>query len=401
MKLSSRSKAYMIPEYSLTGDLLSFLTCNLQYRYQNKGTLPPSKPVQLWFGEFIHGVMQEAYLQWDLKNTAFPWDWKTDIRPIEDMIDLKLQVRGLYPQEEHFFTINHPDINMTIDDLNEHDHKKLASARAEKAINTWGPHLFPLIDSAELLIKGIRDMPDYNEKTSRSNYYGITGVVDVLSSLKINSNLDNKILEFLKRDEEFQKIISSLDDEEYEIIIDYKGMKRPACEHELLEDHTWENHKNQILTYSWLREKQEDSKKVVAGIIFYLNELVPSKEDLISIQQDIHNNLTDVPKKDEYKKDVKLIENWDEDQKVPELSEKFKIDRSIRIIPIKQEEIDESLKEFDKVVNDIENSLIKEMKGCKIQDAWKAEGDERTCNACDFKTFCKNTKNKQKEFKIP
>ena len=27
MKLPSRSKAYMIPEYSLTGDLLSFLTC--------------------------------------------------------------------------------------------------------------------------------------------------------------------------------------------------------------------------------------------------------------------------------------------------------------------------------------------------------------------------------------
>ena len=96
-----------------------------------------------------------------------------------------------------------------------------------------------------------------------------------------------------------------------------------------------------------------------------------------------------------------MIENWDEDQKVPELSEEFKIDRSIRIIPIKQEEIDESLKEFDNVVNDIEKSLINEMKGCKIQDAWKAEGDERTCNACDFKTFCKNTKNKQKEFKIP
>ena len=47
MKLSTRSKSYMIPEYNLTGDLLSFLTCNLQYRYQNKGTLPPfASPAQ-------------------------------------------------------------------------------------------------------------------------------------------------------------------------------------------------------------------------------------------------------------------------------------------------------------------------------------------------------------------
>ena len=108
MKLSSRSKAYMIPEYSLTGDLLSFLTCNLQYRYQNKGTLPPSMPIQLWFGEFIHGVMEEAYLQWELNKTPFPWDWKKDIRPIENMIDARLQVRGLYPPKEHFFSTNHP-----------------------------------------------------------------------------------------------------------------------------------------------------------------------------------------------------------------------------------------------------------------------------------------------------
>ena len=202
MKLPSRSKAYMIPEYSLTGDLLSFLTCNLQYRYQNKGTLPPSKPVQRWFGEFIHGVMEEAFIRWKQNKTEFPWDWLEDIRPIEEQIDLRLQTRGLYPHDEDLFFSS---TNHDVENLNEHDHKKLASARAEKAINIWGEHLFPLIDSSELLIKGIRNMPKYDEKRSRSNYYGINGVVDVLTSININKTHDNKIIEILKKNEDFKK----------------------------------------------------------------------------------------------------------------------------------------------------------------------------------------------------
>ena len=344
MKLPSRSKSYIIPEYSLTGDLLSFLTCNLQYRYQNKGTLPPSKPVQRWFGEFIHGVLEEAFIQWKNEQTEFPWDWKQDIRPIEDRIDLRLQVRGLYPHDEDLFfsILNQPDSDMTIDDLNEHDHKKLASARAEKAINIWGKYLFPLIDSSEMLIKGIREMPDYKENISRSNYYGINGVVDVLTSMKINNtleqsnldNYDNKIIEFLKKDPDFQRTISQYDEgEDYEIIIDYKGMKRPPyiMTDEKSED-KWENHKQQILTYSWLRSKQEDSKPIVAGIIFYLNELVPSKEDLAMIKEELRDGLTDVGYY--YEKDMKAIEKWQEEDKAPELSDNFKIERSIRIINV-------------------------------------------------------------------
>ena len=411
MKLPSRSKAYMIPEYSLTGDLLSFLTCNLQYRYQNKGTLPPSKPVQRWFGEFIHGVLEEAYIQWKQENTQFPWDWKEDIRPIEDLIDLRLQVRGLYPHDEDLFfsILNQPNNDMTIDDLNEHDHKKLASARAEKAINIWGKYLFPLIDSSELLIKGVRQMPDYDENISRSNYYGINGVVDVLTSMKINKNLEqstldnynNKIIEFLKKDPDFQERISSYGEgDDYEIIIDYKGMKRPPVKMiDTKAEDKWENHKQQILTYSWLRSKQEDAKPIVAGIIFYLNELVPSKEDLVLIKDEINNDLTDVGQK--YQSDVDLINKWEEEDKAPDLSDDFKIDRSIRIINVDEEEQVNALSKFDRVVADIERSLIKEMKGYKIQDAWKADSDERTCSACDFRTFCKNNSVKTKDFKIP
>lgn len=409
MKLPTRSKSYMIPEYSLTGDLLSFLTCNLQYRYQNKGTLPPSKPVQRWFGEFIHGVLEEAYIEWEEKNIQFPWDWKTDIRPIEDRIDLRLQVRGLYPHDEDlFYSIhNQPDSKQTIDDLNEHDHKKLASARAEKAINIWGKHLFPLIDSSELLIKGIRQMPNYDKNRSRSNYYGINGVVDVLTSMKINDleqttldTFDNKIIEFLKKDPEFQKRVLEFEEEDYEIIIDYKGMKRPPIKvvNEKIED-KWQTHKQQILTYSWLRSKQEDAKPIIAGIIFYLNELVPSKEDLVLIKEELNNDLTDVGA--EFESDFDLINNWEEEDKAPELSDEFKISRSIRIINVNEDETDTALLKFDSVVANIEDSLIKEMKGCKIQEAWKADSDERTCSACDFRTFCKNNNVKTKDFKIP
>lgn len=401
----------MIPEYSVTGDLLSYLTCNLQYRYQNKGTLPPSKPVQRWFGEFIHGVIEEAYIQWDQYDIEFPWEWKKDIRPIEDLIDLRLQIRGLYPfDEDLFFSIhNQTDEKLTIDDLNEHDHKKLASARAEKAINIWGKDLFPLIDSSEHLIKGIRNMPNYDKNRSRSNYYGINGIVDVSSSVKINKTLEqstldnynNKILEYLKKDENFQKRVAKFDnDDEYEILIDYKGMKRPPekVNNPKAED-KWETHKQQILTYSWLRSEQKSSKPIIAGIIFYLNELVPSKEDLVLIKEELNNGLTDVGY--EYDKDIELINNWQEDDKAPELSDSFKMDRSIRIINVDEAEREKALLKFDNVVFNIEESLIKEMNGCKIQDAWKGDSDERTCSACDFKTFCKNNSVKTKDFKIP
>ena len=170
-------------------------------------------------------------------------------------------------------------------------------------------------------------------------------------------------------------------------------MKRPS-----IKDNTWNHHKWQILTYSWLKHKQEDSKPILCGIIFYLNELVPSYEDLRAIKQDIIKNENDVDISDE---DLEVLMNWDEndEENYPELSDKFKKDRSIRIITVDDDELDTALEEFDKVVGDIEESLIKETNGCKIKEAWKAEADERTCKACDFKTFCNN--NKIKEFKVP
>lgn len=391
MELSPRSKSYMIPEYSLTGDLLSFLTCNLQYRYQNRGILPPSMPIQLWFGEFIHGVMEESFFEWNLNKTKFPWNWKKQIRPIEEMIDLRLRARGLYPPLDFFckFKEDGNDSSGSCKDKN-HPHKLLYSARAESAINIWGPNLFPLIDSAEVLIKGKRPMPNFNENKSRSNYYGINGIIDVISSLKINSSEDNQIIKYLNNGNDFSKTIESLNLDEYEIIIDYKGMKRPS-----MGSKNWIHHEWQLLTYAWLRSKQEESKPIIVGIIFYLNELVPSTEDLIAIKQDI------IDKKNDIKMDVeeKRILDWNEESTYIKLSSKFKKDRSIRIINIKKSSIFNALKGFDNVVYKIESSIIDEMNGVPVKNAWDAKGDDRTCDACDFKSFC--SKFDSNSIKIP
>lgn len=399
MKLSSRSKEYNIPEYSLTGDLLSFLTCNLQYRYQNKGSLPPSRPLQLWFGEFIHGVMEEAYTEWTLKKTQFPWDWLRDIRPIEEKIDQRMQARGLYPPNPKYFT---PYKDVGEKEHNENPSKRIISTRVENSINLWGKHLFPLMDSAEVLIKGLRKMPLKDKINRRSDFYCVNGVIDVISSLKINSPIskNNLIVDYLKK-EEFYKREYLNSDEEYEIIIDYKGMKRPQHDPKTLEHQsTWNYHEWQILTYSWLRCKQTSLKPIISGIIFYLNELLPSNEDLLVIKGDIESGKTDVKIS---KEDKDLIMDWSGDEKdFPNLSDSFKLNRSIRIIEISKEKVDKALKEFDNVVNDIEKSTVNESKGASIKNSWKADGDNRTCDACDFKNFCNKRNNEHPKFlKIP
>ncbi len=382
MSLSVRSKPYIIPEYSLTGDLLAYLTCGLQYRYQNKGTLPPSMPIQLWFGDFIHGVMEEAYLRWreqDWKD--FPWDWETQIRQIELEIDKRMRSRGLQPPANIFCPFHGPSEEQGLCPDTNHPHKLVASVRAEEAINTWGPHLFPLIDDAEVKLKGIRDMPGYKKGVSRSNYYGVTGIIDVLSSVKLEeASSKNLILKYLHQDPMFREKIDALDYPEYEIIVDYKGMKRPP-----VNSPSWQHHNWQVLTYAWLRSMQPESRPVLTGILFYLNELSLFKEDLKELKKEVEAKSTDImPPKNDL---VKILQ-WNARSNPPRISQIFKNERSIRIIPVENSSVNNSLNEFDQVVAEIENSVICEVNGKGIKSSWNPNPDKRTCDACDFKTFC-------------
>lgn len=374
MPLSWRQPPYKIPEYSLTGDLLAYLTCGLQYRYYNKGSLPPSTPVQLWFGEFIHGIMEEAYLEWrDNQRRQFPWSWDSEVRNIEIQIDKGLKGRGLYPPPNLFCPYDSSEKTQGLCSDTNHPHQLIASKRAEKAINTWGQHLFPLIDDAEVRLGSIRDMPNYQGGISRSNYYGVTGVIDVISSVNLQSvPSGNLILHYIHQSPLLKKKINDLNSPEYEIIIDYKGMRRPPINNSLWQYHEW-----QILTYAWLRSKQPESKPIVAGILFYLNELVSSSEDMKELKEDVAHKSTDIMPQG---LDLHNIVNW----------RKFRESRSIRIISADDDKIQKALGKFDGVVSNVESCVFSESGGSNITSSWQPNPNERTCTACDFKTFCPN-----------
>ena len=154
MTLNMRGLPFEVPRYSLTGDVLSFQRCPLQYRYYNGSSLPPSRPVQMWTGEFVHGVLEEAFRHWQLHHPPFPWPchptpWPSpptplarasnDIGVLGDLVETKLAAGGKRPRSRTA--------------------RDAAYGRVEAGVNILAPHLFPLITSAEQQISGTRAMP--------------------------------------------------------------------------------------------------------------------------------------------------------------------------------------------------------------------------------------------------
>lgn len=391
MTLSVKQPPYKIPTYSLTGDLLSYLTCGLQYRYHNRGALPPSTPVQLWFGEFIHGVMEEAYLRWKGgKLRDFPYEWKPEIWDIETTVDKhRLSPKGLTPPTNLF-------------DRRGID-QRIASERAVAALNVWGPQLFPLIDEAEVRLRGIRSLAPPNIQP-RSDYYEVEGVVDVLGSVTLGrAKPSNLIVTAL---EEALGDLSALG-KSFEVIVDYKGMRRPP-----LSSPTWEQYAWQLRTYAWLRRMQPNSLPTAAGVLLFLNELYPSAQDTVHLLKEVVAKDSEILPEGQ---DYDALMKWKRRAKgksipAPNLSLNYRIKRSIRVITVDQKSVSDSLDHFDRTVWEIEGGVAQEMKGVPIPRAWgvtylKAHPrpSDATCTACDFKSYCPilAKANKQPSVNVP
>ncbi len=210
MQLSVRPSVYALPSYSLTGDLLGFLRCGLQYRYTNIGKLPSTRPVQAWFGQFIHGVLEEAYRRYEVSRQdgtpQLPPLPEETLDEICDLVRKRLAAQQLFPWGE--------------------DLEELGRKRAKVAVNELGRELFPLIARAEVRLTGARPLPmnliPERYRFREADRYEMQGVIDVVTNVQLyDPDLwGNLIVKLLLEDFKARELKPPA---EFEVIIDYKG----------------------------------------------------------------------------------------------------------------------------------------------------------------------------------
>jgi CRISPR/Cas system-associated exonuclease Cas4 (RecB family) len=376
MELPIKPPDRIVPEYSLTGDLLSYRRCAMQYRYYNGSALPPSRPVQMWYGEFIHGVLEGAFGMWRANPGRYPFPWPCN--PIPDAGAPSPPPEDLAPNDLR--TIGWP-----IEEALAHEGKRARSRRArmsayrraEAAINMLGPHLFPLIADAEQKVIGTRPLPPMAPGMAlRSERYALHGVIDVLTNVELASVGEGNIIR-----EAVRKACPDLQGT-FEVIVDYKGSHRPAAD-----DNYWQLGEWQVQTYAWLRQRQQLAHPVAAGILIYVNELAPGSDDIRRMRKAIENGQTDVvPIRGDA--DYYALTAWTAGA-APRLTDAFRYRRAIRVIPVTQQSIDHATGQFDQIVAEIESRVRDEEIRGSIKNTWPPNCDSaETCIACDFRHFC-------------
>src|SRR5208282_5307316 len=257
MLLRTRPLPFEVPSYSLTGDVLSYQRCGLQYRYYNGSALPPSRPVQMWVGEFTHGVFEESYRYWKEKSPSFPFPSNPTPRPRP----ANPPVRVPYDIGEFGDRV---EARLAASGTNSRSRviRELAYDRMEAALNLLGPLLFPLITAAEQRINGTREMPELPQegRYRQGGRYELTGIVDVISSVDLTQHEGNPLVKRVR------SVLRQMPGQ-FDVIVDYKGMRRPESNSSL-----WLHQEWQIQTYAWLRSQVPRAIPIAAGILVYVNE---------------------------------------------------------------------------------------------------------------------------------
>jgi hypothetical protein len=179
-----------------------------------------------------------------------------------------------------------------------------------------------------------------------------------------------------------------------EVIVDYKGMRRPPKADPKQKNDYRTLYERQIQTYSYLREAQVKGSAVVGGALIFLNELSPTWSDVDELRQEILANKADVVPV-EGTPDWNVIMNGKSTSKTPypQLSFDFRLRRAVLLIKVNPDSVAEEVLKFDHLVAEIEQSRGKEMRTGDINQSWLAiDTDQSMCTACDFRVTCPKDK---------
>lgn len=399
--LSSRPGVYELPSYSLTGDLLGYLRCGLQYRYTRIGKMPSRAPVQLWFGNFIHGVMDEGFRIYDQECKAGKTSKKAlasiDPEKVIDVIEKRLAAQGLVAWEPWL--------------------KTLGYARARICLAELAPHLFPLIHRSEVRLTGARVLKSLPAGTAfrEADRYEMVGVIDVVTDIELTKPdvAENPIVKLIK------DCLGKVPDH-FEVIIDYKGSRRPSLPPSKAtpkKPSLWDQYEWQVLTYADLRGRQPDAHPVMAGLLIYVNELLPLATDLEELRNEVAAGTTDIGasatqitswlKTCRNQRNVAgaIVDAATAKDQAAALNASMqllpspipwdhRLRRALRIVPTidahtGSSRIPDALKSFDEVVESIETCRGREFHGQNIMAAWdRNNSHQSTCAACDSRTWC-------------
>jgi CRISPR/Cas system-associated exonuclease Cas4 (RecB family) len=326
----------------------------------------------MWTGEFVHGVLEEAYRHWNLNHTQFPWPYTPPQWPP--------QLDAAIPNTNNIASFGHRvEVRLAASGKRSRSRaaREAAYRRVEVAVNQLCPYLFPLITAAEERISGTRAMPTLaTGETARGTRYELTGIVDVISSIMLGASDTNPLVALI------QSQLSSVSAGEYDLIVDYKAGRRPGLNSQFRTQFEF-----QVQTYAWLRSQIPQARPVGAGVLIYINELSPSRDDMTELRREIAENTTDiVPALGSA--DYYAIQTWQAGQPAPALSFDFRLLRALHIVDVASPLVQHAVGQIDSVISQIESSAFREHNTGNIPNNWQACGESEDCAACDFVNFC-------------
>ncbi len=326
----------------------------------------------MWTGEFVHGVLEEAFRYWSLHHTSFPWPYTEN--PWPPQLSAPLQ------DSNDIGALGHRvEVRLAAGGKKSRSQQARAAAynRVVAAVNVLCPHLFPLITAAEERISGTRPMPRLpSGETARGTRYELTGIVDVISSVQLGNVAQNPLVQTI------QTFSTNPSAGDYDVIVDYKAGRRPSRNSPLSMQFEW-----QVQTYAWLRSQIPHGRPVGAAMVIYVNELSPSRTDLEELRREVAAGTTDIMPASG-SQDYYALHGWQPGNSLPEFSSAFLLSRSVKIFDTSEAAVANAVGQIDAVVAQIESAAFAEHNTGDIPRNWPACGQVQDCDACDFFHFC-------------